>query len=248
MSLGNFKAFLDDWSVFSVEDKHLVAIKECMEKSRCVPRALNPKQGRFMVPQGKLLGHIVCNEGLKTDPDKVRIILEMPPSTDVIEVKSFLGHIGYCKRFVMNFAKVLYPLDRLMCKGEPFKWETKQDEAFEELKMGPMATPILTYPNWDEEFHVHVDASNYAIRATLAQTSDHGLDHLVYFASRLLSKDEKNYSTREREVLGMVYVIQKFGHYVLATPFVFYLDHQALLYLVNKPIILGQISRWLLLL
>ena len=102
--------------------------------------------------------------------------------------------------------------------------------------------PILAYPNWDKEFHVHVDASNYAIRATLTLTGDHGLDHPVYFASRLLSKAEKNYSTMDREALGMVYAVQKFRHYLLATPFIFYVDHQALLNLVNKPIIQGRIS------
>ena len=71
-------------------------------------------------------------------------------------------------------------------------------------------TPILAYPDWNKEFHVHVDASNYAIGATLAQIGNHGLDHPVYFASRLLSKAKKNYSTTEREALGMVYAIQKF--------------------------------------
>lgn len=183
------------------------------------------------------------------DSDKVRVILEMAPSTDVTEVKSFLGHIGYYRRFVKNFTKVSYPLDRLTCKGEPFKWETKHDEAFQFLKTRLMATPILAHPNWDKEFYVHVDASNYVIGAMLAQTGDHGLDHPVYFISRLLSKAENNYSTTEREALGMVYDVQKFKHYLLAvTPFVFYVDHQALLYLVNKPIIQGRIRRWLLLL
>lgn len=123
-----------------------------------------------------------------------------------------------------------------------------QEEAFQELKSWLVGAPILTYPDWDKEFRVHVDASNFAIGATLAQVGDHGLDHLVYFASRLLSKAEKHYSTTEREALGMVYSIQKFRHYLLATPFTFYVDHQALMYLVNKPIIQGRISRWLLLL
>ena len=53
---------------------------------------MNPKKCRFMVPQGRLLGHVVCKEGLKTDPDKVRVIMEMQPFTNVTEVKSFLGH------------------------------------------------------------------------------------------------------------------------------------------------------------
>ena len=118
---------------------------------------------------------------------------------------------------------------------------------FEGLKTRLATALILAYPNWDKEFHVHVDASNYAIGATLAQIGDHGLDHPVYFASRLLSKAENNYSTKKQEALGMVYAVQKFRHYLLGTPFVFYVDHQALLYLVNKPIIQGRISQWLLL-
>ena len=68
-----------------------------------------------------------------------------------------------------------------------------------------MATaPILAYLDWNKEFHIHIDASNYAIGATLAQTSKHGLDHPIYFANRLLSKAEQNYSTTEQETLGMV--------------------------------------------
>lgn len=70
-----------------------------------------------------------------------------------------------------------------------------------------------------------MDASNFAVGATLAQVGDHGLDHPIYFASRLLSKAEKNYSTTEREALKMVYAVQKFRHYLLATPFTFYVDH-----------------------
>lgn len=60
---------------------------------------------------------------MKTNPDKVRVIMEMQPSTNVTEVKSFLGHIGYYRRFIKNFAKVSYPLDKSTYKGEPFKWE-----------------------------------------------------------------------------------------------------------------------------
>lgn len=106
----------------------------------------------------------------------------------------------------------------------------------------------MVYPDWNKEFHVHVDASNFAIGATLAQLGAQGLDHSVFFASRLLSKAEQNYSTTEQEALGMVYAVQKFRHYLFATPFTFYVDHQALMYLVNKPIIQGRVSQWLLLL
>lgn len=248
ISVRNFQAFLDDWPIYSEQDTHLVALRECMERCQRARLAFNPKKWRFMVPQGKLLGHIVCKVGLKTDPDKIRVIVEMESPIDVIGLKSFLGHIGYYKRFIKNFADISYPLDKLTRKSDPYTWGTSEGEAFEELKNRLVVAPILAYPNWDREFHVHVDASNFAIGATLAQVGGHGLDHPIYFASRLLSKAEKNFSTTEREALGMVYAVQKFRHYLLVTPFTSYVDHQALMYLVNKPIIQGRISRWLLLL
>ena len=74
---------------------------------------------------------------------------------------------GYYKRFIKNFAKVSYPLDRLTCKGESFRWEKEKDESFEGLKVHLARTPIVAYPDWNKEFHVHIDASNYAIEATL---------------------------------------------------------------------------------
>lgn len=83
MLVGNFKTFLDDWSIFSAEDKHLIALKECVEICRRTRLAINPKKCSFMVPQGKLLEHIVCKASLKTNLDKVQVIMEMPPSTNV---------------------------------------------------------------------------------------------------------------------------------------------------------------------
>lgn len=77
MATGNFKAFLDDWSVYSEKKNHLQILGECMERCRRARLALNPKKCRFVVPQGRLLGHRVCKVGLKTDPDKIRVIMEM---------------------------------------------------------------------------------------------------------------------------------------------------------------------------
>lgn len=201
-----------------------------------------------MEPQGKLLGHIVCKEGLKTDPDKVGVIVNMESSVDVTGVKSFLGHVSYLRRFIKSIAQISCPLDKLTRKGEPFKWGTKQEEAFKELKSRLVSAPILAYLDWEKEFHVHVVTSNYAIDATLVQVGVQGLDHPIFFANRLLSRAERNYNLTERVALGMVYFVEKFRHYLLATPFTFYMDHQALMYLMNKPIIQGWVNRWLLLL
>ena len=91
--------------------------------------------------------------------------------------------------------------------------------------------------------HVHIDASNFAIGCVLAhQPGEHKLDYPISFASRQLNDAEINYTTTKREGLAMVYVVKKFRHYLLAKQFIFFVDHQALLYLVNKPCATGRIT------
>ena len=97
-------------------------------------------------------------------------------------------------------------------------------------------------------FHVHIDASNFAIGCVLAQPSEHNMDFPVLYASRQLNSAEKNYTTTEWEGLSMIYAVKKYRHYLLANKFVFFTDHQALLYLVNKPCNTGRIVQWFLIL
>jgi hypothetical protein len=86
---------------------------------------------------------------------------------------------------------------------------------------------------------VHINASNFALGAMLNQNPNNTIDRPIYYANRLMNNVEKNYTTIEKETLAMIYVVKKFRHYLLGNNFTFFMDHQALLYLVNKPIITG---------
>ena len=79
------------------------------------------------------------------------------------------------------------------------------------------------------------------------QDGGEGLDHPITFTSRRLSKAENKYSATEHEGLAMVYALRKYRHYLLRGHFKMYMDHSAVKYLVNKPVLGGQICRWLLL-
>jgi hypothetical protein len=94
---------------------------------------------------------------------------------------------------------------------------------------------------------VHVDASSIALGAVLAQPRTRDIDHPLAFVIRKLSTIEINYTTTEREGLSMVYVLQKFHHYLLGGNFKMFTNHSTLKYLVNKPVFGGIICRWLLL-
>jgi hypothetical protein len=94
---------------------------------------------------------------------------------------------------------------------------------------------------------MHVDASGISLGAILEQPGDGAMDHPTYFASKKLSQDELNYTMTEREGLAMIYALQKFRHYLLGSHFKFFIDHSALKYIVNKPVLEERICQWLLL-
>jgi hypothetical protein len=110
-----------------------------------------------------------------------------------------------------------------------------------------VTTPILVFPYWSKEFHVHVDAYSIALGDVLSQPGAGDIDHLLAFSSRKLSTTEINYTTTDREGLDMVYALQKFRRYLLGGHFKMFIDHSLLKCLVNKPVLGGRICRWLLL-
>ena len=96
------------------------------------------------------------------------------------------------------------------------------------------SAPILVFPDWNKEFHVHVNASSIALGVVVAQPSEGDLDHPIAYASMKLSFNEQNYTMTEREGLAMV------RNYLLGNHFMMFTDHSTLQYLVNKPVLGGE--------
>jgi hypothetical protein len=85
------------------------------------------------------------------------------------------------------------------------------------LKQKPLTTPILVFPYWEKEFHVHIDASSITLGVVLAQPREGDLDHPIAFFNKKLSTTKQNYITTESEGLAMVYALPKFRHYLLGS-------------------------------
>jgi hypothetical protein len=114
-------------------------------------------------------------------------------------------------------------------------WTSKCQITWELIKHKYVEAPILVSPNWDVEFHVHIDAFLLVVGAMLTKKLIRKHDQPIVYASTLLNNVKRTYNTIEHEALAMVFTFHKFRHYLLGNKFVFYVDHMALVYLVNKP-------------
>ena len=244
---GFMQVFLDDFAVYSRHGEHLDHLRLCLEKCREYRLSLNPAKCVFGVASGNLLGHVVSREGIAVDPDKVKAILEAPAPTNAKALSRFLGQIRWHSRMIRHLADFATPLHAAVHRI-PFQWAETEEKAYQALKVMLSQAPVVQPPDWSKSFHVFVDASDVAIGSVLMQLTEPKWYRPVYYASRKLSKAERNYSTTEREALGMVYSVTKYRHYLLGRKFSFHVDHSALLYLVSKAALTGKIARWTLLL
>ena len=138
-------------------------------------------------------------------------------------------------------------MERLLKKETKFQWIDEWQDSLDKMKSNMDDVPILVFPDCKKEFHVHVDASFVLLGVVLTQPWEADIDNPISFAGIKISTVENNYITAKREGLAMVYALQKFRHYLLGGHFKMYTNHSALKYLVNKPMLGGNICLWLLL-
>ena len=180
-----------------------------------------------------MLGHIVSGKGLEVDKAKIEVIQNLPLPSTVQDLRSFLGHVDFYRRFIPDFAKVSKPLTTLLYKDKDFIINEEGNCAFTMLKQALMEAPILQSHNWDLPLEIMCDASNYAVGAVLGQILDKKLMAICY-ASKTLIKAQINYTTTEKELLAVVYALEKFWSYILGSKIIIYTDHAALKYLLSK--------------
>ncbi|CAB0035625.1 unnamed protein product, partial [Trichogramma brassicae] len=158
-------------------------------------------------------------------------------------IKQFLGLAGYYRRFVKDFAKIAKPLTSLLKADTPWDWTDVQEEAFREIKQILSSAPLLQYPDFNRPFVVTTDASDFAIGGILSQGKI-GNDLPIAYTSRSLTDAEVNYSTIEKELLGIVNAVQQFRPYLYRRKFQIVTDHKPLLWLHNLKSPTSRLARW----
>eukprot|EP00731_Ephydatia_muelleri_P006147 Em0003g395a len=224
---------------------HLTNLSMVFERIRQAGLKLQPSKCKLCRKEVTFLGHIVSQDGIATDHSKTEQVSKWPVPSSCTEVQRFLGLANYYRRFVQDFAAMAKPLHRLTERNAQFRWTTECQRAFDKLKSCLVSAPILAFPDFTRPFILDTDASDMGIGAVLSQIHDDGSEHVVSYASRVLSKPERNYCVTRRELLAVVTFVQHFRPYLLGREFTLRTDHGALKWLATFREPEGQIARWI---
>nr|CAN60792.1 hypothetical protein VITISV_015829 [Vitis vinifera] len=242
------EVFMDDITIYGgTFEECLVNLEAVL--NRCIEKdlVLNWEKCHFMVHQGIVLGHIISEKCIEVDKAKVELIVKLPSPTTVKGVRQFLGHAGFYRRFIKDFFNLSKPLCELLAKDAKFIWDERCQKSFDQLKQFLTTTPIVRAPNWQLPFEVMCDASDFAIGAVLGQREDRK-PYVIYYASKTLNEAQRNYTTTEKELLAVVFALDKFRAYLVGSFIIVFTDHSALKYLLTKQDAKARLIRWILLL
>ena len=167
------------------------------------------------------LGPVISTQGVATDEGKINTIKNWPMPTNITEVQSFLGFMGYYSQFITKFVQVAWPLHELMSdenvgkKKAAIQWNSKYQQAFNELKRLCTTAPILAYADFTKPFKLHTDACGSGLGAVLYQTHEDGTHAVITYASRSLSKAKSHYPAHKLEHLTLKWVVVKKTPWIL---------------------------------
>ena len=239
--------YLDDILCLSpTVDQHFTDLENIFKALRRGNLKLKKSKCEFFLQEMTFLGMLITPDGIKPAPEKVDKINSFPTPTNVKEVRSFTGLAQFYRKFIKDFSKISRPLFDLLQKDSDFKWSPDCEHAFNKLKQAISKDVVLQYPDYNKDFHLETDASGTALGATLSQCDSNNKLRPVAFAGRALNIHEQNYSTTQRELLGIVFAMEHFRHYLEDRCFHLYTDHRPLIDMLTNPNSKHMLSRWAL--
>nr|GEW42492.1 reverse transcriptase domain-containing protein [Tanacetum cinerariifolium] len=174
------EVFMDDFSIFRDSFSSCLSNLDKMLK-RCEDTnlVLNWEKCHFMCKEGIVLGHKISESRIEIDRAKVDVIAKLPHPTTVKGVRSFLGHTGFCRRFIHDFSKIARPMTHLLEKETPFVFSKDCIDAFETLKIKLTEALILVVPDWNLPYELMCNASDFTIGAVLVYAFEKFRQYLI---------------------------------------------------------------------
>ena len=211
-------------------DKKLLKL---LERCRSHGVALNRDKLKPHRNRVTFMGHELPNKGIKMDPEKAKAILEMQRPTNVEDVQRLNGFVNYLSKFLPKLADSMEPIRRLTRKGVQWRWTQVEEKTLQEVKKLVTEAPVLSY--YDSELTTQCDASQRGLGEALLQNQE-----TVAYASRALTETETRYAQIEKEMLAIVYALEKFNQFTFGRKVTVHSDHKPLEAILKKPLAAHQ--------
>jgi hypothetical protein len=186
------------------------------------------------------LRHIISEEGITVDPEKIEVIIGWSVPKNVTELRSFIGLAGYYRIFIEEFSKIAHPITSLQKKGVKFQGTLDCEKSFQHLKQLLTSAPILRIADPNEDFIVCTYACKEGLGGVLSQNG-----FVVCYESRKLKEHERNYATHDLELEAIVHSLRKWRNYLMGKRFKLRTDHNGMKCLFDQPTLNSRHNRWL---
>lgn len=185
--------YLDDILIFSKSwEEHLEQLRVILQRLLSAGISLKLSKCEFGNTSIQYLGHVIKKASISPDPENVRAITEFPRPTNLTALKSYLGMLGYYRRFLPKFSDIIYPLQLMLKKNAPFIWKQEQKRAFEESKKLLLDEPVLRVPDFHRQFIIKTNASNVGISAIFAQIDQDNQEYAIFIVPGALMLQKRN--------------------------------------------------------
>jgi hypothetical protein len=202
--------------VCSQSDKeHYDHLIKVFLKCRKFGLSLNPKKSLFAMKEGKLLGHIVSTEGVRTDSSRVEAIQTLSLPRSKKEVQYFLGKNNFLRRFVSNFVELVKHITTMLRKDSEIKWIVESHDYFDQIKKVFTEALVLVSPDYSKEFLIFSFAFFDTLAAVLLQKNVERLEQPIAFFSRASRDAELKYDIMDKQAYALVKSLKSFRVYVL---------------------------------
>eukprot|EP00731_Ephydatia_muelleri_P000773 Em0001g773a len=246
--------YQDDILVTGKEiDEHLKNLERVFGRLKEFGLRLRLTKCKFLKESVEYLGHVISRNGICTSPKKIEVIQKAPIPLNVKELRSFLGIVNYYGKFIQSVADFCAPLNELLQKNTPWMWTVTCMVSFNQLKQALGSAEVLCHYNPSEEISLACDASAHGLGADLSHHFKDGSrsERPISYASRTLSKVERNYLQIEKEVLSIIFGLKKFHQYLYGRKFLLVTDHQPLVKIFGpktgiSSVVAGRLQRWAL--
>ena len=232
------RCYLDDLLVLTSSswDDHLDKLERVLQRLQAAGLKINANKSFFGRPELEYLGHWVTREGIKPMPQKIQAIQAIKEPKNKKQLRSFIGLVNYYRDMWIRRSHVLTPLTQLVSNTAKWVWTAEHQKAFTTIKRIISREVLLAYPQFDQVFDIHTDASRRQLGAVISQGG-----RPIAFYSRKLNQAQTRYTTTERELLAIVETLKEFRNILLGQQIRVYTDHKNLTY---KAFNTDRVMRW----